>query len=180
MPRCEEACPNGLAPTTSTTMMLALGDALAIALLEQRGFTARDFKLYHPGGKLGARLTFVRDVMHVGARMPVVPASATMGDAIIEISSKGFGCAGVVDGVGKLVGIFTDGDLRRHITTNPMSDGVEAVMTRAPRTVTPDALAAEALEILNSAKITALFAVDEGDVPRGIVHFHDLLRIGAA
>jgi arabinose-5-phosphate isomerase len=180
LPSAEEACPNGLAPTTSTTMQVALGDALAVALLEARGFTAQDFRLFHPGGKLGARLTFVRDVMHREAQIPLVADSSLMAEAIVEISAKGFGCAGVVDGAGKLVGIITDGDLRRHMKTDLMAEPVATVMTRAPMTIPADALAAEALEILNSRKITALLVVGDDTIPLGIVHFHDLLRLGVA
>ncbi|HYA73472.1 MAG TPA: KpsF/GutQ family sugar-phosphate isomerase [Roseiarcus sp.] len=179
LPKAQEACPNGLAPTTSTTMQLVLGDALAIALLEAKGFTARDFKIFHPGGKLGAKLAYVRDVMHRGERIPRIRVGAKMADAIVEMSSKGFGCVGVFDGGGALVGIITDGDLRRHLKSNVIVDTpVEEVMTRAPRTIAPDALVAEALEII-SRKISALLVVEEGDVV-GIVHFHDLLRLGAA
>ena len=179
LPNAQEACPIGLAPTTSTTMQLVLGDALAIALLEAKGFTARDFQIFHPGGKLGAKLAHVRDVMHRGERIPRIRVGARMADAIVEMSSKGFGCVGVFDGRGALVGIITDGDLRRHLRSNMIVDTpVEEVMTRAPRTIAPDALVAEALEII-SRKISALLVVEEGDVV-GIVHFHDLLRLGAA
>ena len=180
LPRAEEACPNGLAPTTSTTMQLALGDALAVALLESRGFTAQDFRVFHPGGKLGAKLTFVRDVMHKPPRLPQVVQGAGMGDAVVEISAKGFGCVGVTDEAGQLVGIVTDGDLRRHMRSDLMAAPVAEVMTRNPRTVAPDTLAVEALEMLNSRKITALFVVDADNRPCGLVHLHDLLRLGAA
>ena len=123
LPKAEEACPNGLAPTTSTTMQLAIGDALSIALLEAKGFTAADFRNFHPGGKLGARLTFVRDIMHCGDRLPLVPLEANMGDAIVEISAKGQGCVAVVDGGGQLTGIVTDGDLRRNMRVDLMTLG---------------------------------------------------------
>jgi arabinose-5-phosphate isomerase len=160
-------------------MQLVLGDALAIALLEARGFTARDFQVFHPGGKLGAKLAYVRDVMHRGERIPRIRVGAKMADAIVEMSSKGFGCVGVFDDRGTLVGIITDGDLRRHLKSNMIVDTpVEEVMTRAPRTIAPDALVAEALEII-SRKISALLVVEQGLVV-GIVHFHDLLRLGAA
>jgi arabinose-5-phosphate isomerase len=179
LPSAQEACPNGLAPTTSTTMQLVLGDALAVALLEAKGFTARDFRVFHPGGKLGAKLTHVRDVMHQGERVPRIRVGAGMAEAIVEMSSKGFGCVGVFDDRGALVGIITDGDLRRHLSSNLIVDTpVEEVMTRAPRTIAPDALVAEALEII-SHKISALLVVEAGEVV-GIVHFHDLLRVGAA
>ena len=178
LPNAQEACPHGLAPTTSTTMQLVLGDALAIALLESKGFTARDFGVFHPGGKLGARLAYVRDIMHRGDRVPRITLGAKMADAIVEISSKGFGCVGVFDAEGALAGIITDGDLRRHLKSNRIVDTpVEEVMTRSPRTIAPDALVAEALEIL-SRKISALLVVENGEVV-GIVHFHDLLRLGA-
>ncbi|RBP17150.1 arabinose-5-phosphate isomerase [Roseiarcus fermentans] len=177
LPTAEEACPNGLAPTTSTTMQLALGDALAIALLESRGFTARDFRDLHPGGKLGAKLQHVRDVMHAGERIPRIGARAPMAEAIVEMSSKGFGCVAAFED-GKLVGIVTDGDLRRHIRNGfSLETPVAEVMTRKPRTIAPDALVAEALERI-SQKISALLVVDGGEVV-GIVHFHDLMRIGA-
>ena len=178
MPEATEACPNGLAPTTSTMMQLALGDALAIALLEAKGFTARDFGVLHPGGKLGARLAYVRDIMHKGARVPRIRTGAKVSDAILEMSAKGFGCVGVFDAKGVLAGIITDGDLRRHLKTTSIVDTpVDAVMTRSPRTVGSDALVAEALELI-SRKISALLVVDEGEVV-GIVHFHDLMRVGA-
>jgi arabinose-5-phosphate isomerase len=177
LPGADEACPNGLAPTTSTTMQLVLGDALAIALLEGRGFTARDFQALHPGGKLGAKLQHVREVMHTGERIPRIAAGARMSDAIVEMSSKGFGCVAAFDG-DRLVGIVTDGDLRRHIKAGrSLETPVADVMTRRPRTIAPDALVAEALESI-SHKISALLVV-EGDRVVGIVHFHDLMRIGA-
>ena len=179
LPKAQEACPNGLAPTTSTTIQLVLGDALAIALLEARGFTARDFGIFHPGGKLGATLAYVRDIMHTGDRVPRIHIGAKMADAIMEISSKGFGCVGVFTPEGALAGIITDGDLRRHLRANSFVDTpVEEVMTRSPRVIGPDALAAEALKLI-SRRISALLVVEEGEVI-GIVHFHDLLRVGAA
>ena len=177
LPGADEACPNGLAPTTSTTMQLVLGDALAIALLEGRGFTARDFRALHPGGKLGAKLQHVRDVMHTGERIPRIEARARMSDAIVEMSSKGFGCVAAFES-GRLVGIVTDGDLRRHLKAGySLETPVADVMTRKPRTIAPDALVAEALENI-SHKISALLVV-EADQVVGIVHFHDLMRIGA-
>jgi arabinose-5-phosphate isomerase len=180
LPKSEEACPNGLAPTTSTTMQLALGDALAIALLEAKGFTAQDFRVFHPGGKLGAKLTFVRDIMHRDERIPRVRLGATMGEAVVEISAKGFGCVGVVDENGHLAGIVTDGDLRRHMRADLMAVKVDEVMTRQPCTVTPETLGVEALEALNSRKISAMLVVDPQNRPCGIVHLHDLLRLGVA
>jgi arabinose-5-phosphate isomerase len=179
MPSAAEACPNGLeAPTTSTTMQLVLGDALAIALLEGRGFTALDFQALHPGGKLGAKLAHVRDVMHTGERIPRIEASARMAEAIVEMSSKGFGCVAVLEDRGRLAGIVTDGDLRRHLKPDfSLDTPVAKVMTRSPHTIQPDALVAEALEAI-SHKISALLVVERGQVV-GIVHFHDLMRIGA-
>jgi arabinose-5-phosphate isomerase len=179
LPRVEEACPHGLAPTTSTLIQLALGDALAIALLERRGFSADDFFKFHPGGSLGANLAHVRDVMHQGERVPLAPLGTLMREALLLISQKGFGCLGITDGEGHLVGIITDGDLRRHLTGDIFQRRVEDVMTPEPKTIEPDALVASALEILNSAAITALLVVDEKR-PVGIVHMHDLLKIGAA
>jgi arabinose-5-phosphate isomerase len=179
LPKAKEACPHGLAPTTSTTMQLALGDALALALLESRGFTASDFRVFHPGGKLGASLTWVRDLMHTGERMPLVRFGTPMSDAIVVMSAKSFGCAGIVDGEGKLAGIITDGDLRRHMGPGFIDVLVEVVMTPMPLTVPPDSIAAEALEIMASAKITSLFVVEDGR-PVGILHVHDALRIGVA
>jgi arabinose-5-phosphate isomerase len=178
MPSAAEACPNGLAPTTSTTMQLVLGDALAIALLEGRGFTALDFQALHPGGKLGARLAHVRDVMHTGERIPRIAASARMAEAIVEMTSKGFGCVAVFEDRDRLVGILTDGDLRRHLKPDfSLDTQVARIMTKKPRTIAPDALVAEALEAI-SHKISALLVVERGQVV-GIVHFHDLMRIGA-
>ena len=179
LPVAREACPHNLAPTTSSLMQLALGDALAIALLESRGFTAVDFGLLHPGGKLGALLKLVRDVMHSGASVPLAPLGTRMSDALLEMTAKGFGCVGIVESSGKLVGIITDGDLRRHMRPDLLDLTVDAVMTRAPKTVRPDQLISETLEMLNSTKVTALFAVEAGK-PVGILHVHDLLRAGAA
>jgi arabinose-5-phosphate isomerase len=180
LPKSEEACPNGLAPTTSTTMQLALGDALAVALLEAKGFTAQDFRVFHPGGKLGAKLTFVRDIMHRDDRVPLVKLGVAMGEAVVQISAKGFGCVGVVNTDGTLAGIVTDGDLRRHMRPDLMVAKVDDVMTRAPRTVTPETLGVEALEMLNSRKISAMLVLDQSNKPCGIVHLHDLLRLGVA
>ena len=179
LPQAREACPHNLAPTTSSLMQLALGDALAIALLEGRGFTALDFGLLHPGGKLGALLKTVDDFMHRGASIPLVAFGTAMSSAIIEMTVKGFGCVGIVEPQGQLVGIITDGDLRRHMRKDLLDQTVEDVMTRGPKTVRPDQLISETLELLNSTKVTALFAV-EGGKPVGIIHVHDLLRAGAA
>lgn len=179
LPSVPEACPNGLAPTSSTTLQMVLGDALAVSLLEARGFSAQDFRVLHPGGKLGAQLRMVRDIMHTGARLPIVPLGTRMADAIDEISQKGFGCVIVVDGDGKLAGIVTDGDLRRHLSPELGSIVVDAIMSRAPRTVKPDTILAKALEIQESAKITALVVAEDGR-PVGLVHYLDLLREGVA
>ena len=178
LPQAREACPHNLAPTTSSLMQLALGDALAIALLESRGFTALDFGALHPGGRLGAALKSVRDLMHSGAKIPLAPMGSAMSDALVEMTAKGFGCVGILDR-GVLVGIITDGDLRRKMRPDLLETKVDAVMTRTPKTVRPDQLATEALEILNSSKITALFVV-EASAPIGIIHLHDLLRAGVA
>ena len=179
LPRAKEACPNGLAPTTSTTIQLALGDALAVALLEKRGFTAEHFKVFHPGGKLGARLKLVRDIMHKDERLPVVRIDARMDEAIGEIGRKGFGAVIVVNEDGTLAGIVTDGDLRRNLKPDLMTLPVSAIMTKTPRTIAPDALVATALEMEEASRITALIVVED-DRPIGLVHYLDLLRAGAA
>jgi arabinose-5-phosphate isomerase len=179
LPKAREACPHNLAPTTSSLMLLALGDALAIALLEGRGFTSIDFSVLHPGGKLGAMLKYTRDLMHSGDAVPLKPLGTRMSDALVEMSSKGFGCVAIVDGRGQIVGIVTDGDLRRHMRPDLMTALVDDVMTKNPKTIGRDLLASEALEILNSSKITALVVTD-GKKPVGIVHLHDLLRAGVA
>jgi arabinose-5-phosphate isomerase len=160
-------------------MQLVLGDALAIALLESRGFTAAQFGLLHPGGKLGTLLKSVRELMHSGASLPLKATGTRMSDAIIEMTAKGFGCVGITDPRGQLVGIITDGDLRRNMHPNLLDRSVDEVMTRAPKTVQPDQLISETLEILNSSKVTALFVVEAGK-PVGVIHVHDLLRAGAA
>jgi arabinose-5-phosphate isomerase len=179
LPPAREACPHNLTPTTSAVMQLALGDALAIALLESRGFTAIDFGVFHPGGKLGAALKFVRDVMHPGGAVPLIRRGALMSEAIVEMSAKGFGCVAVTDADGKLAGMITDGDLRRHMRDDLLQTPVDKVMTAAPKTIRPDQLASEALQVLNTSKITALIVL-ENNRPVGIVHFHDLLRAGVA
>jgi len=179
LPATREACPHNLAPTTSSLMQLALGDALAIALLENRGFTAMDFRVFHPRGQLGAALKLVRDVMHPGDAVPLIRRGAPMSEAIVEMSAKGLGCVAVTDGNGKLAGVITDGDLRRHMRGDLLQASVDEIMTTSPKIVRPDQLVAEALEILNSSKITALIVVESGR-PVGVVHFHDLLRAGVA
>ena len=179
MPQAKEACPHGLAPTTSTMMQLALGDCLAIALLESKGFTAIDFKALHPGGQLGARLKFVSDLMHDGDRLPLANVDVVMSEAIVVMTEKALGCLGVVDGDGVLRGIITDGDLRRHMGDGLLAMRVEDIMTPAPKTVAPDLLASAALEVINTSAITTLFVVANGR-PVGIIHVHDLLRAGVA
>ena len=179
LPRADEACPHGLAPTTSSLMQLALGDALAITLLESRGFTAEKFREFHPDGQLGASLRFVREIMHTGAAVPLVGPETPMGEAIVAMTEKGFGCLGIAAGDGSLVGIITDGDLRRHLGPDLLLQTVDDVMTKAPKTIPPDMLAGAALDLLNQAKITTLFVVEESR-PIGIVHLHDFLRAGVA
>jgi arabinose-5-phosphate isomerase len=179
LPAAREACPHNLAPTTSTLMQHALGDALAIALLESRGFTALDFRVFHPGGRLGALLKFVRDIMHIGNEIPLARLGTPMSEAIAEMTAKTFGCVGIIDAGGTLAGIITDGDLRRHMSADLLNRKVEEIMTRHPTTVRPDQLVSEALELLNTSKKTQLIVVEDGK-PVGVVHFHDLLRAGVA
>jgi arabinose-5-phosphate isomerase len=180
LPASAEACSLGLAPTTSTTMMLALGDALAVALLERRGFSAEDFQALHPGGQLGRQLLRVADIMHEGVAVPLVKRGASMADTILIITAKSFGCAGVTDEAGRLIGIITDGDLRRHMGSALLAERVETVMTPTPKTIRPQALAAEALGQMNAHAITSLFVVDDAWRPLGILHVHDCLRAGVA
>ena len=182
LPPAAEACPMGLAPTTSTTMQLALGDALAVALLTRRGFTAADFHQFHPGGRLGGRLTHVRALMHTGTAIPLAAPDTPMDRALLLITEKRFGCLGVTDTTGRLVGIVTDGDLRRAMGPDLLSRQVGEIMTHSPRTIAPDALAAEALHVMNARDrpITALFVVEPQGAPIGILHIHDLLRAGVA
>ncbi|MBO9473159.1 KpsF/GutQ family sugar-phosphate isomerase [Shimia sp. R10_1] len=179
LPKAQEACGTGVVPTTSTTMTLALGDALAVALMEHRRFTPENFREFHPGGKLGAQLSRVRDLMHSGDALPVIAENTAMSDALLEISQKGFGVVGVTNDAGKLLGIITDGDLRRHMDGLLERTATE-VMTAAPQTIAPSALAEEAVGIMNQRKITCLFVVDpEGDgAPAGLLHIHDCLRAG--
>ena len=179
LPQAREACPHNLAPTTSSLMQHALGDALAIALLESRGFTALKFAELHPGGRLGAMLKFVRDIMRSGSAIPLVRLGTRMSDALVEMTAKSLGCVVIVNDGGGLVGIITDGDLRRHMRPDLLDLTVEQIMTREPKTVRPDQLASETLEILNTSKKTQLIVV-EADEPIGIVHVHDLLRAGVA
>lgn len=177
LPAAEEACGRGIVPTTSTTMTLALGDALAVALMEHRQFTAEHFRTFHPGGKLGALLSKVGDLMH--RDMPLVTEDTPMTDALLVISQKGYGVTGVTDGDGRLVGIITDGDLRRHLSHDFLDKTAGDVMTRAPKTIPGDMLLASAMEFLNRTSITAVFVVEDGR-PVGIIHLHDLLRHGVA
>jgi arabinose-5-phosphate isomerase len=179
LPKVREACPHNLAPTTSTLMQAAIGDALAIALLESRGFTALEFAKFHPGGKLGAMLKHTSDLMHTGDALPLKPVGTRMAEALVEMSAKGFGCVAIVDSRGHLAGIITDGDLRRQMRPNLTELMVEDVMTRNPKVVDRGSLASEALELLNSVKITTLI-VTEANKPVGIIHLHDLLRAGLA
>ena len=177
LPPVGEACPMGLAPTTSTMMMLALGDALALTLLERKGFTPDDFHTFHPGGKLGKILIRVEDVMHGREELPLVPPETPMSEAILVMTERRFGCVGIADGAGRLIGIITDGDLRRHMGPDLLETSASEVMTRSPKTTQPQALAAEALQIMNSCAITNVFVVTD-DRPVGIVHVHDCLRAG--
>lgn len=180
LPRAGEACSMGLAPTTSTTMMMALGDALAIALLERKGFSSADFKRFHPGGKLGRRLLRVADIMHQGDAVPLIAPEAPMSEAILVMTAKSFGCVGVCGVDGQLVGVITDGDLRRHMDGGLLSRGVTEIMHPNPKTIGSSSLAAEALGLMNRFAITALFVVDEGMRPIGFLHMHDCLRAGIA
>jgi len=181
MPRAEEACPNRLAPTTSTTMQIACGDALAVALLEHRGFSAADFRAVHPGGRLGARLVTVRDLMSVGEDLPSVPDTASLSDAIFEMTRKRHGGVGVVDLAGRLVGAFTDGDLRRALPSADLSAPVAGHMTRTPAFVEPRVLATEALRAMNTRERPILLMfVCEDDRLVGAVSMHDFLRAGIA
>ena len=180
VPNEQEACPLGLAPTTSTLMQLALGDALAVALLEARNFTAGDFKVFHPGGKLGASLTLVGDIMHTGDRVPLVNKGTAMPEAVGVLSRKHFGCVGVLDEDGRLCGIVTEGDMARNLSRNLAEMTVDDIMTRTPKTVKKSVLATSALATLEKFHIGALIVIDEDNRPIGLVHFHDLLRIGVA
>jgi arabinose-5-phosphate isomerase len=180
LPQSAEACPMGLAPTTSTTVMMALGDALALALLERRGFSESDFQLLHPGGQIGRRLLRVADIMHAAADGPLAARGTTMAEAILVMTQKSFGCVGIVDGEGRLDGIVTDGDLRRHMGDALLKAAVEDVMNKRPKSIRAAALAAEALGQMNAQKITSLFVLDEERRPVGIIHIHDCLRAGIA
>ncbi|MEP3345170.1 MAG: KpsF/GutQ family sugar-phosphate isomerase [Litoreibacter sp.] len=181
LPKAEEACDTGVVPTTSTTMTLALGDALAIALMEHRQFTPENFREFHPGGKLGARLSKVSDLMHIGDELPVIAMDTPMPDVLIAISQKGFGVVGVIDDAGSLAGIITDGDLRRNMK-GLLDMTASKVMTPNPKTIAPDALAETAVANMNERQITCLFVTQAGNggTPLGILHIHDCLRAGVA
>ena len=182
LPPAVEACPMGLAPTTSSTMAIALGDALAVALLTRRGFSPAEFRLFHPGGRLGARLRRVRDLMHVGDAVPLAPPDLPMDRALLVMTGRGFGCVGIVDEAGRLCGVVTDGDLRRGMGPDLLSRRTGDLMNPAPRTIAHDALAVDALREMNAPPrpVTSLFALDEKGRPTGILHVHDLLRAGVA
>ncbi|MEP2942616.1 MAG: KpsF/GutQ family sugar-phosphate isomerase [Hyphomicrobiales bacterium] len=182
LPTAVEACPNNLAPTTSTIMQLAIGDALAVALLEARSFSANDFGVFHPGGQLGAKLKTVGDIMHQGDALPLTDEKTMMSDAIIIMSEKGFGCLGICDKEGRLIGVITDGDLRRHMKHDLLEKKVSDVMTTNPIIIDPGRLASGALDLMNSSGsggINAIFVVDNNK-PLGLLHIHDLLRLGVA
>ena len=181
LPDAPEACSIGMAPTTSTTMQMALGDALAVALMTRRGFDAERYGAFHPGGKLGARLRRVGSLMHTGDAVPLVPAATGMDAALLVMTGKGFGCLGAMDAAGRLVGVVTDGDLRRAMGPDLLRHRVEQLMSRTPRTVEPGMLAADALRLMGTPRpVTSLFVVEDGDRPVGILHVHDLLRAGVA
>lgn len=179
LPDAPEACGTGIVPTSSTTMTLALGDALAVALMEHRQFTPEHFRAFHPGGRLGAQLSKVRDLMHSGEALPLVPLDTPMGEVLVTISAKGYGVAGVTEGDGTLAGIITDGDLRRHLD-GLLTHSAREVMTPDPLTIGPGALAEEALNVMNARKVTCLFVVPETGprVPEGLLHIHDCIRAG--
>ncbi len=180
LPQAAEACPMGMAPTSSTTMMMALGDALAITLLQRSEFGTSDYKIFHPGGKLGKKLLLVRDLMHSGEALPLATPSAGMSEVILVMTQKTFGCCGIVDDKKHLIGIITDGDLRRHMGEKLLSLKASDVMNATPKTIRPAALAAEALGRMNEKKITSLFVVNDGGTVDGIVRMHDLLKAGVA
>ncbi|MDE7546463.1 KpsF/GutQ family sugar-phosphate isomerase [Acetobacter fabarum] len=180
LPSMPEACPMGLAPTTSTLMQLAFGDALAVALLRQRGFTATEFGVFHPGGRLGARLRTVREVMHTGNAMPLTAPDTPMRDVIMEMTHKALGCVGIVGQNGELAGLITDGDLRRALDHDLTTTLAKNIMNPRPLTINPDVLASEALQVMNARKrpVTALFVLNPAGQPIGVVHLHDLVRAG--
>ena len=176
IPLVEEACPNGLAPTTSTTMQLVIGDAIAISLLNIREFNKDNFRSLHPGGQLGAALAIIEDVMHSGDSLPIIEIGSPMSEALIKISEKGFGCIGVISN-NSLEGIITDGDLRRHMGPNILNNKVESIMTKNPRMVSSKLLVSDALELINNLGIQGLLVSNNKKIPIGFVHFHDLIRV---
>ena len=178
LPDAAEACPNGLAPTTSTLLQLALGDCLAMALLEDKGFTANHFRAFHPGGKLGAQIKHARDIMHGFDELPLAIEHTIIGDGLATMTARKFGCLGIVDVQGKLIGMVTDGDLRRHMGPTLHSKKVETLMTRNPTVIDGAKLAGEVIELINEKRITAVFVVNENGKPEGLIHIHDLLKIG--
>jgi arabinose-5-phosphate isomerase len=178
-PDSAEACPMGLAPTTSTTVALGLGDAIAVALLERKGFSSDDFHALHPGGKLGRRLLKVSDIMHSGEELPLVAPDMPMSEALLVMTAKRFGCLGVIDGERRLIGVITDGDLRRNMSDGVLERSARETMTAGGATLEPDRLASEALGIMNERSITNLFVIEDGR-PVGILHIHDCLRAGVA
>jgi len=192
LPQVPEACPMGLAPTTSTTLMLALGDALAVALMERRGFTKDEYRVFHPGGQLGKALVRVQDLMHAGTALPLVRHTTPMREVVLEMTSKRLGCAGVLDDDGHLIGIITDGDLRRHLSADLLTTQAESIMTPKPTVIRAGALAAEAVGVMNNRPhpITCVFVISDDavaavaagatPVPVGILHMHDCLRAGVA
>lgn len=185
LPRAAEACPNGLAPTTSTTLTLALGDALAVALLEKKGFGPQDFRVFHPGGKLGQQLMSVAEIMHGGNALPVASENVSVTEAVQIISEKGFGCIALTRDDGTLAGIITDGDIRRHLGRDLKQAAARDIMTQNPITAAPGMLVAEAMAVMNdlkntARKITTLVVVDDARKPVGMLHLHDCLRAGFA
>ncbi|WP_242508807.1 KpsF/GutQ family sugar-phosphate isomerase [Candidatus Finniella inopinata] len=180
LPKVSEACPMGLAPTTSTTVTLALGDALAVALLRRRGFSKQQFHAFHPGGSLGQQLRRIADCMHQGAKIPLLHVSTLMDECLVKMTAHGFGCVGIVDDQEHLVGIITDGDLRRHMNPGLLTQTVDQIMTKNPLTISPDCLVVDALAIFEQKSITSLFVLDDTKTIVGIVHLHDCLRSHAA
>ena len=176
LPSVVEACPNGLAPTTSTTMQLVVGDALAISLLNIRDFNKDNFRSLHPGGQLGAALAIVKDIMHSGDSLPIIESGSLMSEAIIKISEKGFGCIGVISG-DHLIGIITDGDLRRHMGPEILNNTVDSIMTKDPQTINSKVLVSDALNLINQLGIQGFFVSNNDKKPIGFIHFHDLIRI---
>jgi arabinose-5-phosphate isomerase len=179
LPMADEACPIGMAPTTSTTMMLALGDALAVVLMEAKSFNAENFKIFHPGGKLGAKLMTVGQLMHKNDKIPLVNTATSMKETLITMSSKGFGIAAIVDDTGSLVGVITDGDLRRHID-DLMEQNAADIASLSPITVVEKTFAFDALNLMHDRKISVLIVTSADNKPVGIIHIQDLLRVGVA